>query len=445
MGNATPSRTGFAATLARLQQNYDKKIDLSLRPSFYALLKKLGDPHKKLPPVLHVAGTNGKGSTCATARAILEAAGHRVHVYTSPHLVRFHERIRLAGQLIDDATLTAVFEECEKMTTPHDVSFFEITTAAAFLAFSQTPADAVILEVGMGGRLDATNVIEQPAVTAISRISFDHRDYLGTTLAAIAGEKAGIMKKSVPCFVMEQPEQETINAFHHHAQQIGAPLKLGGQDWRTEILGTKAFRFVDDKRSFELPAPSLNGAHQILNAGLAIAATSAMPLTIPNTAFATAMPRIEWPARLQKLSHGSLVEMLPKGWELWLDGGHNDSAGQVLADAVASWHQQDSPSRPFFMIFGMLNTKQPQEFLAPLAQHINGLQAVTIPATDNSHSANVMAEAAKNVGITNVAAALDLRHALQNLLADTAALRQPGRILICGSLYLAGHVLRDNG
>jgi dihydrofolate synthase / folylpolyglutamate synthase len=437
----TGQMLGSATILARLEQNYHRGIELQLTPAYRSLLEKLGNPHQHLPPVLHVAGTNGKGSTCAFARAILEAAGYSVHVNTSPHLVTFHERIRIAGKLIDENKLVEILLRCEALITPGTVSVFEIVTAAALVAFAEHPADACILEVGMGGRLDATNVVAQPASTAISRISYDHCQHLGNTLPAIAAEKAGIIKTGVPCFTMPQPDPDVVTVFRRVAQEKGAPLHCGDEDWQTEILPDDGFRYRSQGRMLELPQPNLPGEHQILNAGLAVAALSAMPLTIPETAIRQGLQQAEWPARLQRLRHGPLVNLLPPGWELWLDGGHNDSAGEVLAAMAATWHQQDQGAKQLQLVFGMLNTKQPREFLQPLATYIGQLQAVAIPDTLNSLNAAMAANAALQCGI-KATAAVDVTAALRALIAANPV---PTRVLICGSLYLAGVILRDHG
>jgi dihydrofolate synthase/folylpolyglutamate synthase len=315
-----------AEILRRFCRARDGAIHLAIEPAYLDLLAKLGNPHKKLPPVIHVAGTNGKGSTCAFLRAFLESAGHRVHVYTSPHLVRFHERIRIAGELISEPELAGILSECERFAEPGKVSDFEVATAAAFTAFTRHPADAVILEVGMGGRLDATNVIEKSAVTIITRLSYDHTKYLGATLTEIAREKAGIMRAGVPCFAAPQPQEESLESLYATAAAIGAPLSVGGGDWRVEALKDGGFSFIDDTRSLDLPPPTLIGKHQFWNAGLAIAALKSFPIPVADDAFLRGVQTVEWPARLQKITQGALADALPDGWELWLDGGHNDSA-----------------------------------------------------------------------------------------------------------------------
>jgi dihydrofolate synthase / folylpolyglutamate synthase len=423
--------------LARLGGLHPKRIDtidsntLSL-DRIERLLAALGNPHDKLPPVIHVAGTNGKGSTIATLRACLEASGYRVHVYTSPHLVRFNERIRLAGRLIDDAFLASVLGDCERANAGREITFFEITNAAAFLAFSLVPADFVLLEVGLGGRLDATNVVRHPAATAITPVSLDHQAFLGPTVAAIAGEKAGILKAGAPAVIGPQTD-EAEAVIEARAAEVGAPLYRWRREWRCEPAGD-GMSYEGRRWTADLPLPSLPGAHQIANAGTAIACLESLPgAVVAPAALAAGLRRIDWPARLQRLTAGPLVDMMP-GWELWLDGGHNPAAGEVLAATASGW--QD---RPFHLVVGMLNTKDSAGFLAPLAPYARSLQAVTIPGEANPLPAAAIVEAARSVGITaheagSVAAALRA--------IDSAG--EAGRVLICGSLHFAGVVLRDN-
>ncbi len=426
--------TGFASdrVLERLGRLHPKLIDLSLG-RVERLLAALGDPQKGLPPIVHVAGTNGKGSTVATLRACLEAGGRRVHAYISPHLVRFHERIRLAGRLIDEDALLAVLKECEEANRGAPITYFEITTAAAFLAFARTPADIVLLETELGGQLDATNVISRPAVTAITPISLDHQAFLGDTIAAIAGEKAGILKPSAAAVIGPQPP-EAAAVFAARAAAIGAPLLRFGQEWRCRLHGD-GMRYEGQRWRLDLPLPSLVGAHQIANAGTAIACLEQLTdLPVASEAIARGLRHIEWPGRLQRLTHGPLVAALPPGWELWLDGGHNPSAGAVLAEMAAAW--QD---RPLYLVVGMLNTKDASGFLAPLARAAK-LSAVTIPGEANPLPADAIAVAGRSVGLEARTAA-SVPAALRLLTARRAT----GRILICGSLHLAGIVLADNG
>ena len=426
------------AVLARLGGLHPKRIDTidSSTLSFdriERLLAALGNPQDRLPPVIHVAGTNGKGSTVAFLRACLEAAGKRVHVYTSPHLVRFNERIRVAGKLIDDDALAAGLEECERANAGGPITFFEIITAVAFLAFSRQPADFTLLEVGLGGRLDTTNVIRRPAVTAITPVSLDHQAFFGDTIAAIAGEKAGILKLGVPAVIGPQiAEAEAV--IEARASEIGAPLYRWRREWRCEP-GDGGMRYQGARWRLDLPLPSLPGAHQIANAGTAIACLEQLAgVDLRPAAMADGLRHIDWPARLQRLTRGKLVEMMP-GWELWLDGGHNPAAGEVLAAAVSEWRD-----RPLDLIVGMLNTKDASGFLTPLAEHARSLHAVTIPGEENPLPAAAIAETARAVGIAATEAL-----SLEAALADLKAAGEAGRVLICGSLHFAGVVLRENG
>lgn len=420
--------------LERLTRLHPKLIDLSLG-RIEGLLAALGNPQDRLPPVVHVAGTNGKGSTIAALRACLEAGGYRAHVYTSPHLVRFHERVRLAGRLIEEDRLVELLEECERANKGAPITYFEITTAAALLAFARTPADAVLLETGLGGRLDATNVVRRPAATAITPISLDHQAFLGDTIAKIAGEKAGILKPGAPAIIGPQiPEAAAV--FDARATAVGASLYRFGREWRCAAQG-EGMRYEGPRWRLDLPLPSLPGAHQIGNAGTAIACLEQLTgFAIGREVIAHGLRHIDWPARLQRLVHGPLVEMLPMGWELWLDGGHNPGAGEVLAAAVSGWRE-----RPLHLVVGMLNTKDAAGFLAPLAVHARSLKAVTIPGEQNPLPASEIVAAAGSVGLTahespSVAAAIG---------AILAAESNPARVLICGSLHFAGTVLAENG
>lgn len=423
-----------AAILERLTRLHPKAIDLSLG-RVERLLGRLGDPQNRLPPVIHVAGTNGKGSVVAYLRAMLEAAGRRVHVYTSPHLVRFNERIRLAGSIIDDEPLIALLDECERANRDDPITFFEITTAAAFLAFARAPAEAVILETGLGGRLDATNTVQRPVATALTPISLDHQSFLGDTLAAIAGEKAGILKPGTPCVVADQ-ERAARKVIAERAAMVGAPLFHEGADWHVQKIGER-MQFRSAQRRRDLPLPRLTGAHQMRNAGLAVAALDHAPeLAVPETAIALGLATVEWPARLQQLRRGPLLAELPEPWELWLDGGHNPSAGKALAAQARVWRDQ-----PLGLVVGMLDTKDAAAFLKPLVGRAEQVTAVAIPGEAHSRTAEALAEIARAVGHPTMAAP-DVAGAVAHL---RGALSRPGRILICGSLYLAGQVLTENG
>jgi dihydrofolate synthase / folylpolyglutamate synthase len=436
--------TGSSAViLERFRRSSSRDIDLTLRKPYLDLLAKLGNPHRKLPPVIHVAGTNGKGSTCAFLRAMTECAGFKAHVYTSPHLVTFHERIRVAGLLIGEDALAEILLECERLSEPGGVTFFEAGTAAAFTAFARHPADVTILETGLGGRLDATNVVPEPVATVITRLSFDHREYLGTTMAGIAREKAGIMRRRTPCFTAFQPSGEAMESLRQAAAAIDAPLFADGQDWRVAVQPNATFRFNGPQRSLVLPRPALTGRHQVDNAGLALAASAALPFEVSDEALGLAMRRVEWPARLQRIKDGRLAALLPQGWELWLDGGHNDSAGEALAGQMEAWRREDGAGpKPLFIILGMLSTKTPREFLAPLVPHAAACRTVAIDGESLGLTANELCVMAKESGIANAASAANLMEALTSLTQPGVP---PARLLVCGSLYLAGNVLKQNG
>lgn len=415
--------------LARMMSLHPKIIDLTL-DRVWRLLAALGNPQNNLPPVIHLAGTNGKGSTQAMIRAGLEAEGKTVHAYTSPHLARFHERIRLAGTLITEEALTAILDECYAANGGETITYFEITTCAAILAFARTPADYVLLEVGLGGRLDATNVIEKPALTIITPVSIDHQQFLGDTLALIAGEKAGIIKRGVPCVVGPQMD-EGLEVIEARAATLGAPLIASGQHWHAfEEAGRLVFE--DERGLLDLPLPNLPGPHQIENAGAALAALRL--LGCGEAAFEGAVTQAHWPARMQRLRSGPLVEAAGAA-DLWLDGGHNPAAGHAIAATL-----DRLPKRPTWLICGMLNTKDIGGFMQPLAGHAEGLQAVSIPGEANTLPAETTAAAAAKVGIP-AETAESVAEALAHILA-----RDPkARVLICGSLYLAGAILRENG
>ncbi|PJF09699.1 folylpolyglutamate synthase/dihydrofolate synthase family protein [Pseudorhodobacter sp. MZDSW-24AT] len=408
---------------------HPKVIDLTL-DRMHRLLDALGHPERALPPVIHIAGTNGKGSTQAMIRAGLEASGARVHAYTSPHLARFHERIRLAGALISEPALTALLDECVQANGPEAITFFEITTAAALLAFARTPAEFTLLEVGLGGRLDATNVIERPALTIITPVSLDHQQYLGETLPEIAGEKAGIIKRGVPVIIGPQTP-EGLAVIEARAERLGAPILAFGQHWHVaEDRGRLIFQ--DETGLLDLPLPNLPGPHQIQNAGAAIAALRA--LGHGEAACEAAVTRADWPARMQRLRHGPLVEMAPQV-ELWLDGGHNPAGGEAIAATLARL-----PQRPTHLICGMLNTKDVTGYMRPLAGHAAHLHAVSIPGEKNTLAAETTRDAARAVGLPATAAG-----SVGEALAAITAAEPAARVLICGSLYLAGAILRENG
>lgn len=428
--------------LARLLSLHPKKIDLAL-DRVLRLLGDLGNPHLKLPPAIHVAGTNGKGSACAFSRAMLEAQGLRVHVHTSPHLVRFHERIRLAGKLISEEALVSLLEEVEQVNRGREITFFEITAAAMFLAFSRQPADAVVLEVGLGGTYDATNVVPNPAMTVIQPVGMDHREFLGNDLAGIAAEKAGIIKKGAP-LVMGPQSPVPRHVILRRADQLGVELFEFGQDFASRQEHGRMV-YEDGSGLLDLPLPKLAGRHQIENAGVAIAALRhAGRGWGRDDAVEKGLSTVEWPARLQRLHRGPLVEAAPKGAEVWLDGGHNVHGAEAVSRAMAD--MEEHGERPLYLICGMLANKDALGFLRAfngLARHV---VTVAIPGEAGSLGAGALYDMARRAGL-DAAPAEDLDDAMLQVSAwsrldDTDI---PPRILICGSLYLAGKVLAENG
>jgi dihydrofolate synthase/folylpolyglutamate synthase len=428
------------AIMARLLKLHPKLIDLSL-DRVWPVLAALGHPEKRLPPVIHVAGTNGKGSTIAFMRAMLEAAGARVHVYTSPNLVRMNERYRIGrpggGMLVSDAELVAALAACERANGDKPITVFEIETAAAFLLFAEHPADALLLEVGLGGRYDATNVVPSPVASVITSISMDHMDFLGDTLEKIAGEKAAIMRRGVPAVIARQTEGP-LSVIVQRAEEIGAPLHVAGQDW---VAGEERGRltFQDQHGLLDLPAPRLYGRHQIDNAGTAIAALRAAGFRLPAAACEAGLVKVEWPARMQRLAVGDLVALAPPGSEVWLDGGHNPDGGRMVAAALADLDER--VSRPVVLIVGMRPGKDIGGFLRNFVGLARRLIAVPIGHEEGVAPA-VLAETARAIGIP-----ADACESLEAALDHVAALDldPPPRILITGSLYLAGDVLAANG
>ena len=423
---------GSDIILERMMALHPKVIDLTL-DRVWRLLAALDNPQNTVPPVVHIAGTNGKGSTLAMIRAGLEAADKRVHAYTSPHLARFHERIRLAGRLISEADLTALLDECYKANDGADITYFEITTCAALLGMARSAADYTLLEVGLGGRLDATNVIAKPALSIITPVSIDHQQFLGETLPEIAGEKAGIIKRGVPLVVGPQSDA-ALEVIEAKANALGAPLIVHGQHWH---VSTEYGRMIyqDERGLLDLPLPNLPGAHQLQNAGTAIAALR--HLGQPNEICKQAISTAQWPARMQRLRGGPLVEAAPQA-ELWLDGGHNPAASKAIAAHLASL-----PKQPTYLICGMLNTKDVAGYMRPLASVAQGLYGVSIPGELNTLKADETAA---------LAAAFTAEYGLQAQAAESTieavrhiVVQEPAaRILICGSLYLAGAVLREH-
>jgi dihydrofolate synthase/folylpolyglutamate synthase len=434
-------RAGVDAVAARLLALHPKRIDLTL-DRITRLLGALDHPERRLPPLIHVAGTNGKGSTIAFARAILEAAGKRVHVYTSPNLVRLNERFRIGrdggGKFVGDDELADVLLECEARNGGVPITVFEMETAAAFLLFTRHPADVLLLEVGLGGRLDATNVVEQPLASVITRVSIDHRDFLGDTIAQIAGEKAGILKRGVPAVIASQL-REALAVIERQAGRMHAPLSIAGEDWTaTEERGRLVYQ--DGNGLLDLPAPKLYGRHQFENAGAAIAALRLSGLKLPAAAFEAGMTRVEWPARMQRLATGRLAGLLPPESELWLDGGHNADGGRAIADALADLEER--VSRPLVLIVGMLSTKDSAGFLKNFSGLARRVITVPIGNQDKAMPPAALADIANGVGIPALS-----RDSIESALvvAGKLDLDPAPRVLITGSLYLAGEVLAQNG
>ncbi|MGO4706361.1 folylpolyglutamate synthase/dihydrofolate synthase family protein [Microvirga sp. 2MCAF38] len=432
------------ALIARFLALHPKTIDLSLG-RIQRLLAQLGHPERRLPPTIHVAGTNGKGSTIAFMRAILESAGLAVHVYTSPHLVRFHERIRLGrfggGRYVEEDRLVEALRRCEAVNAGEPITVFEITTAAAILLFAEEPADVLLLEVGLGGRYDATNVIDRPAAAVVTSIGHDHAEYLGTTLEGIAGEKAGIFKRDCPAIIAHQDYRVADDVLCAAAETVGAsPIIVGGQDFSVhEEAGRLVYQ--DEKGLLDLPLPKLVGRHQFINAGTAIAALRAAGFErFESQAFEAGLRRAEWPGRLQRLSNGVLESIAPEGSELWLDGGHNADGGRVLAAAMAE--RGEHSEAPLVLIVGMLGTKDSEAFFKNFLGLAREVIAVPIAGQIAGRPAEETADIAGSVGlITSIQASVET--ALASL--NNFVWEHPPRILICGSLYLAGEVLAANG
>lgn len=410
--------------LARLHTFHPKLIDLSLGRT-ERLLAALGSPHLKLPPVLHVAGTNGKGSTVAHLRAMLEAGGKRVQTYTSPHLVRFHERIRLSGGLISEARLVDILTRCEAVNAGQPITFFEITTVAGFLAFAEDEADYCIVEVGLGGRYDSTNVLERKLATLITPIGLDHQNFLGDSLAGIAGEKAGIIRPGTPAFSAAQAP-EALAVIEAEAAGADAPLKVAGRDWKAAADGD-GWTFADAAGELRLPVPALAGAHQIGNAALALAALRSLGIAPSQDRIEAALKTVTWPARLQPITRGPLLDLLATGTRLWLDGGHNPHAAEAQAQALAG--------RKLDLVVGMLEGKDAAEYLRLMAPVTASVKTVPIDG-EACHDPENLAELARRVGL-KAQAFPDVQSALSACSVD--------EVLICGSLYLAGQVLNASG
>jgi dihydrofolate synthase/folylpolyglutamate synthase len=432
------------ALIARFLALHPKTIDLSLG-RIQRLLGQLGYPERRLPPTIHVAGTNGKGSTIAFMRAILESAGLAVHVYTSPHLVRFHERIRLGrlsgGRYVEEDRLVEALRRCEKVNAGEPITVFEITTAAAILLFAEEPADVLLLEVGLGGRFDATNVIDHPAAAVVTSIGHDHAEYLGTTLEAIAKEKAGVFKRGCPAVIAPQDYAAADKTLRDEAERIGAsPILIGMQDFSVHEEGGRLV-YQDEKGLLDLPRPRLVGRHQFINAGTAIAALRAAGFEkFETAAFEAGLTRAEWPGRLQRLAKGRLPDISPEGSEIWLDGGHNADGGRVLAAAMAD--QSERNDAPLVLIAGMLGTKDSEAFFKNFVGLAREVIAVPIAGQIAARPADEVAAIAQSVGLTT-----STQPSVESALASLHdyVWERPPRVLICGSLYLAGEVLAANG
>jgi dihydrofolate synthase/folylpolyglutamate synthase len=427
--------------LARLRQLHPRSIDLSL-DRIERLLEKMGHPERQFPPVLHIAGTNGKGSTLAFVRACLEQAGYRVHVYTSPHLVRFNERIRLAGELIDDGHLQAVLEECERINAGDAITEFEVVTAAAFLAFREVKADVLLLETGLGGIYDATNVIDQPALTAITPVSMDHPQFLGNTVDEIAISKAGILKPGVVGVINRQipTVQKMMETW---AQEIGASLFIRDRDWFIERKGDR-LQYRDGEGGLELPLPNLRGSHQTDNAGLAVACLRNLAgFSVSPAHIEAGLQTADWPARLQQLESGPVLDQLPNGSECWLDGGHNEAAGKTLASTIRRWQAEQKYPRPLHFIFSMLSSKEPVAFFEHFKDLPLSVHCVPIPDNDATVPPNECAQIARDLGFQ--ATVQDDAVAAAKIIAEMCDNNDPPPlVLICGSLYLAGTILSDH-
>lgn len=434
--------------IARLTMTFPPGYDLSLT-RILDLLHRLGDPHLDIPPVIHVAGTNGKGSTVAFMRSILEAAGKRVHAHTSPHLVRYNERFRLAtgveggvgkSAFVRDDRLVQALLRVERVNDGCDITVFELLTATAFVLFASNPADATLLEVGLGGRLDATNVIAPPLVSVITPIALDHQSFLGSTIEKIAAEKAGIIKQGAPVVVAPQVSNLVNDVIDYAAARMHTKVHRGGQDW-TAWSENGRLIFQDGEGLLDLPMPRLAGQHQVINAGTAIAALKAAGFQLQAADIEAGLNAVYWPGRLQKLQHGALVDLAIKGAEIWVDGGHNPAAGEVVAAAMADLEER--VERPLFLIAGMLNTKEPVGFFEPFADLVRHCFTVPLTHTENGISPHDLAEFALSAGVS--AEPVESLEEALNLMAEGWQYEPPPRVLIAGSLYLVGEVLAKNG
>ena len=430
--------------IERLMALHPKGFDLSL-DRVLRLLDRLGNPQNRLPPVIHIAGTNGKGSAAAFSRALLEAGGYRVHVHTSPHLVNWHERYRLAapggGKFVDDALLANIIARVAEANRGEKITVFEILTAVTFLLFSEHPADAAIIEVGLGGRFDATNVVDKPAVSVIMPVSLDHEAYLGDRVELIAAEKAGIIKRGCPVVVGAQETETARAVLVEAAERLGCPLQIYGQDFLAYAENGRMV-YQDEDGLMDLPPPRLPGRHQFANAAAAIAAVKAAGFELSHTAVERAMGAVAWPGRMQRLLQGRLVDLAPAGSEIWLDGGHNPGAGLVVAEALAE--QEDKNPKPLFLISGMINTKDQTGFFRAFVGMARHVYTVPVSMSESGVPNAELAVRASEAGLSAEPVG-SVANALM-LLRDTWPVGEaPPRILICGSLYLAGAVLAENG
>lgn len=438
--NAPAAEFGKAdRAIEKLMDLYPKGFDLSLG-RITRLMKRMGNPHTKLPPVIHIAGTNGKGSCAAFCRAILEEQGQSVHVHTSPHLVRWHERYRLAGELVDDDTLANAIERVAIANDGEHITVFEILTAVMFVLFSEHPADVAIIEVGLGGRADATNIIERPAATVIMPVGLDHVTYLGDTIEKIAIEKGGIIKRGVPLIIGAQPHAEARETLENMAMRLHAPMKIYGQDFHAyEEHGRLIFQNEDGLS--DLPLPALPGRHQYANAAAAIMAVYAAGFKPADSAIEAAMVSVSWPARMQTLASGPVTALAPEGSEFWLDGGHNPDAAIASAEHLAQ--REEAVERPIYVICGMINTKDATGYFRAFHGLVRQVFTVPVPSSDASVDPDILAGHAMEAGLP-AQSAPSVQSAIGRLSESCHTDEPSPRILICGSLYLAGDVLRDN-
>lgn len=430
--------------IERLLTLHPKGFDLSLE-RITRLLARLGDPHMRLPPVIHVAGTNGKGSSAAFARALLEAAGRSVHVHTSPHLVHWHERYRIGGseggRLVEDAVLAEAISRVAEANGGETITLFEILTAVTFILFSEHPADAAIIEVGLGGRFDATNVIERPAVSLITSVSLDHEAFLGDRVELIAAEKAGIIKPGCPVVIGQQEHDAAREVLLDTAERLGCPVLVYGQDFLAyEENGRMVYQDADGL--MDLTLPRLKGRHQLANAAAAIAAVKAAGFDASMAFCDAAMERAEWPGRLQRLTDGELKDCAPDGAELWIDGGHNPSAGAAITEALAEMEERDP--KPLYVIAGMIATKDQAGYFRNFAGMARRVFTVPVEQSEAGVPNDELAARAMEAGV-EAEPISSVRNALLLLKEGSDPTEPPPRILICGSLYLVGAVLAENG